>query len=236
MSQRKPPLANAAPSVRRRRSAAHAPSARRDAGQAHVRPARFTLPHFTLPRSLPWRPILGVLLGLLTLVLGVRGLILAHEAATAASLGESGSSSAAPAVGHLAPDAVFLDLSNHQVRLSSYRGKVVVLNFWYVACPPCKTEMPALERAYQSHSARGLVVLGVDVSDDAATITGFIQQLDITYPIVRDQDARATIRYGLYATPSSFIIDRHGIIRYKVEGPLDLSTLNADLNGVLGKS
>jgi peroxiredoxin len=186
--------------------------------------------------ALPWRSIAGVVLGALALVLGARALMLANDAATAASLGESGQSSAAPVVGHLAPDAIFLDLSNHQVRLSSYRGKVVVLNFWYVACPPCQTEMPVLERTYQADAARGLVVLGVDVSDDVPTITRFIRRLDITYPILRDVDSRTAIRYGLYATPSSFIIDRGGIIRSKVEGPLDTSTLAGDLNGLLRTS
>lgn len=128
---------------------------------------------------------------------------------------------AAPQVGHYAPDAALLDLSNKSVRLSSLRGQVVVLNFWYVACEPCRYEMPALEKAYLANKAQGLVIVGVNTSDDAQTISDFTNQIGVTYPILRDLGERVTIQYKVIATPTTFVLDRHGVIRAKISGPLD---------------
>ncbi len=145
----------------------------------------------------------------------------------------STTSTPAPLVGHPAPDVTLLDLHNTHVSLSSLRGKVVLLNFWYVACPPCQTEMPALEQAYRDDQSRGLVVVGVDVSDDAQTISTFLTRLGITYPIWRDVGQRATLQFRLTDTPTSFFIDRQGVIRYKVVGPLDAPTLSRDTAALL---
>ncbi len=132
---------------------------------------------------------------------------------------------AAPQVGHYAPDAALLDLSNKSVRLSSLRGQVVVLNFWYVACEPCRYEMPALEKAYLAGKSQGLVVVGVNTSDDAQTISIFTNQIGINYPILRDLGERVTIQYKVTATPTTFVIDRHGVIRAKIAGPLDKNAI-----------
>ncbi|HLZ20894.1 MAG TPA: TlpA disulfide reductase family protein [Ktedonobacterales bacterium] len=139
----------------------------------------------------------------------------------------------APQVGHYAPNATLLDLSNRQVDISSLRGKIVILNFWYVACEPCQYEMPALEKAYLTYSDKGVVVVGVNISDDAQTISTFIQRLGITYPILRDVGERVALQYQLTATPTSFMLDRQGAIRYKQVGPLDTATLNQDLTTLL---
>lgn len=136
-------------------------------------------------------------------------------------------------IGHYAPDATLLDLSNRQVDLKSLRGKIVLLNFWYVACEPCQYEMPALEKAYLAYADKGLVVVGINVSDDAQTISTFIQRLGITYPILRDLGQRVALTYKLTATPTSFFLDRQGVIRYKQVGPLDTPTINTDLTALL---
>lgn len=139
----------------------------------------------------------------------------------------------APQVGHYAPNATLLDLSNRQVDINSLRGKIVVLNFWYVACEPCQYEMPALEKAYLTYSAKGVVVVGVDISDDAQTISTFIQRLGVTYPVLRDVGERVALQYRLTATPTSFVLDRQGVIRYKQVGPFDTATLDADVTALL---
>lgn len=150
-------------------------------------------------------------------------IILAWALLTPAPASPTGATpgAAAPQVGHYAPDASLLDLSNKSVRLSSLRGQVVVLNFWYVACEPCRYEMPALEKAYLAGKSQGLVVVGVNTSDDAQTISNFTGQIGIDYPILRDLGERVTIQYKVTATPTTFVIDRHGVIRAKIAGPLD---------------
>ena len=142
---------------------------------------------------------------------------------------------AAPVVGHYAPNITLRDLSNNPVELSSLKGKIVALNFWYAACEPCKLEMPALEHTYEKYQAQGFVVVGVDVVDDAATADNFRQALGITYPIVRDVDLRAATIYRLTDTPSTFFIDRNGVIRYRFVGALDATTLNTDVTALLAQ-
>jgi peroxiredoxin len=140
---------------------------------------------------------------------------------------------AAPVVGHYAPDVTLRDLSNNPVTLSSLKGKVVALNFWYAACEPCKYEMPALEHTYLEYQSQGFVVLGVDIVDDPATADSFVHALGVTYPIVRDVDLRAATIYRVTDTPSTFFIDRDGVVRYKVTGALDAKTLHTDVTALL---
>jgi peroxiredoxin len=141
---------------------------------------------------------------------------------------------AAPLVGHLAPEVTVLDLSNNPVSLASLRGKIVLLNFWYVACEPCRYEMPLLERAYHADSAHGVVVLGVNIVDDAQTTSAFAHQLGIDYPIVRDRGQRTVLAYQVTRTPTTLVIDRQGVIRAVVPGAIsDESTLNGYLAPLL---
>ena len=111
----------------------------------------------------------------------------------------------------------------------------MALNFWYAACEPCTYEMPALEHAYQQYQAQGFVVLGVDTVDDPATADSFIHELGITYPIVRDVDFRAVTLYRVTDTPSTFFIDRDGVIRYKAVGALNTATLRTDVTALLSQ-
>jgi peroxiredoxin len=181
--------------------------------------------------------VITIVLVVATIAVLVRALLLtpsapsSHGASTSATPG-----SAAPLVNHYAPDAILLDLRNNRVALSSWHGKVVVLNFWYVACAPCQYEMPALQQVYDALYSKGLVVVGVNTSDDAVSITQFVKALGITYPIVRDIGQRTTIEYRVADTPTSFFIDRHGVIRYKVIGPLDKATLNQETAALLAQS
>src|SRR5262245_20009578 len=102
---------------------------------------------------------------------------------------------AAPQIGHLAPNLTLLDLRNHRVPLSSLRGKVVILNFWYATCEPCLLEMPDLEKVYRAQQGKGLVVVGLNTSDDAQTITDFLRRLGITYPVLGDVGQRTVVAY-----------------------------------------
>jgi cytochrome c biogenesis protein CcmG/thiol:disulfide interchange protein DsbE len=138
-----------------------------------------------------------------------------------------------PLVGHLAPDVTVHDMRDRLTTLSSLRGSVVLLNFWYVSCPPCQIEMPALERAYLAHQSQGFKVVGLDVVDDASTISAFTSRLGITYPILRDIGQRAVLAYQVRATPSSYLIDRSGVIRAVYTGPINTSTFQHDLAALL---
>ncbi len=138
-----------------------------------------------------------------------------------------------PLIGHPAPDVTVHDMRDHLTSLSSLRGSVVLLNFWYVSCPPCQIEMPALERAYLAHQSQGFKVVGLDVVDDASTISEFTSRLGITYPILRDIGQRAVLAYQVRATPSSYLIDRNGVIRAVYTGPINTSTFQHDVAALL---
>ena len=174
------------------------------------------------------------------LVLLLRGL-LTPAAPTGATPGHATSSpaptttaaSADPLVGHYAPDVTLPDLRGKPTPLSSLRGKVVLLNFWYASCFPCQIEMPALERIYLAHRAQGFEVVGIDTVDDAATITEYTSRLGVTYPMLRDSSQRAWQAYQVRATPSSFLIDRAGVIRAVYAGPVNTSTFQRQLTTLL---
>ncbi len=119
-------------------------------------------------------------------------------------------------------------LDGTPVRLSDYRGKVVLLNFWYTDCPPCKEETPALQASYQRLADQGLVVLGVNIRTNErdgevgdADIRAFTQQYGVTYPIIIDTNREAGRAYQVNLLPSTYFIDTEGVLRYARFGPIN---------------
>ncbi len=99
------------------------------------------------------------------------------------------------------------------VMFSDHHGKVIVLNFWATWCPPCRDEMPALERVYRRFRDRGLVVLAVSLDADGETsVPGFLKERDFTFPVALDPGMRVAGQYGVRALPATFLIDRKGRI------------------------
>jgi len=130
-------------------------------------------------------------------------------------------------IGDVAPNFTLTSLDGKQVSLSQFRGKPVMLNFWYSTCPGCLAEIPGMQRFYSAQQAAGkdFVILGVNSVDDAQTAQQFVQQYGITYTPVLDDKQRVATLYNLNATPTSYFIDRHGIIRFVQIGPIDEATL-----------
>jgi peroxiredoxin len=184
-----------------------------------------------LRRFLQPRPLIIAAVVIVIITLLLKGLL--TPAATTPSSAQATPAPAAPLVGHYAPNITVSDLSGNHVTLAGLRGKIVALNFWYAACDPCKIEMPALQRSYDKYKAQGFVILGVDITDDAPTASAFIREVGITYPIVRDDQLQTATTYNVTDTPSTFFIDRDGVIRDRAVGPLDLSTLDKTITNLL---
>jgi len=125
-----------------------------------------------------------------------------------------------PEEGHLAPDFVLKTLDGKAVRLSHLRGKkVVILNFWATWCPPCRLEMPTMQKIYSDYKEKGLEILAINIEPDATEeIREFIHELRLTFPILLDPDMKVTRTYRLIGLPVSLLIDRQGIIRSKSLG------------------
>jgi cytochrome c biogenesis protein CcmG, thiol:disulfide interchange protein DsbE len=117
--------------------------------------------------------------------------------------------------GSLAPDFALPNLDGRTVRLSEFRGrKAVLLNFWATWCPPCRAEMPTMERAYREYGPRGLEILAVTIDAGRADgVRAFMQELNLTFPALLDPDMTVLYAYRLGGIPGSFLIDRRGVVR-----------------------
>jgi cytochrome c biogenesis protein CcmG/thiol:disulfide interchange protein DsbE len=115
-------------------------------------------------------------------------------------------------VGRPAPDFT-LDEGSRHLQLKSYRGKVVVLNFWASWCPPCIEEIPSLNRLQRRMPQ--LVVLGVDVDEDPNAYRQFLAEHQVDFTTIRDPERRSNLLYGTIRFPESYVIDRDGRIRRK---------------------
>jgi cytochrome c biogenesis protein CcmG/thiol:disulfide interchange protein DsbE len=89
----------------------------------------------------------------------------------------------------------------------------VLLRFWADWCPYCRYEMPVIEKYYRKLNKEGFLVLAVNVKQSAEVALAFTAQLDVTFPVPLDPDGKMARRYGVYAIPTNFLIDRQGIIR-----------------------
>jgi cytochrome c biogenesis protein CcmG, thiol:disulfide interchange protein DsbE len=117
----------------------------------------------------------------------------------------------APKIGGPAPNFTTKRVdATGEFRLSSLRGKPVVLNFWASWCEPCKGEAKMLEQAWNQYKSKGVVFVGVDYTDVTADARTFMTHHGVTYPIVQDGSGRIGDKYGLTGVPETFFIDRRG--------------------------
>jgi len=106
------------------------------------------------------------------------------------------------------------------------RGKVAIIHFWAVGCSSCREEMPTFESLLDKYRKRGLVVIAVNVGQRKNDVQSFLKGLKIAYPILLDTDGKASIRYEAMRVPKTFILDRNGVIRYKIVGEATGEMLN----------
>ena len=104
--------------------------------------------------------------------------------------------------------------------LSSFKGKVVILNFWATWCPPCRAEMPSMEILYQRLKNQGLELLAVDIGEDQTVVRDYIGKGSYSFPVLLDRDTKVSNQYGISAIPTSFILDREGKIISMIVGSI----------------
>lgn len=132
-------------------------------------------------------------------------------------------------VGNVAPDFELDDLNGKPLRLNDLRGKAVILNFWATWCEPCRQEMPLLQKAFAQYAAEGLVIVGVDLGEEPAVVQNYVDQLGVDFPIALDRQEQVSRRYRVFGLPTSFFIDRQGVIDYMLVGPVSDKLLQRQL-------
>jgi peroxiredoxin len=139
-------------------------------------------------------------------------LALVCSALAATSLAASG------LTGQSAPDFALKSSTGENLRLSEYRGDVVMVNFWATWCGPCRQEMPLLDELYTRYQRVGFTLLGVNIDDDSRKAMNMVSELGVNFPVLFDSRKEVSKLYQVDAMPVTVIIDREGNIRFVHQG------------------
>jgi thiol-disulfide isomerase/thioredoxin len=137
----------------------------------------------------------------------------------------------------MAPDFDLPDLQGQRHRLSSYRGKVVVINFWATWCPPCLEEMPSMQQVWEALQGPQFEILAINVSEDDFAIGSFIDGMapEPGFPILKDEDMGVVGAWQVRALPTTLVVDKQGRIIYRALGGRDMNSdsIRAQLKGLM---
>ncbi len=138
--------------------------------------------------------------------------------------------------GALAPDFLLETMDDSELRLSDLRGQPVVLNFWATWCKPCRQEMPRFVEAYDEYANEGLVIVAVNLQEGKGIVRPFAQDYGMDFPIVVDRDGEVGDRYRLLGLPTTYFIDRQGVIRSVFTGPFEEKQNDTNVQGAIEDS
>jgi peroxiredoxin len=168
----------------------------------------------------------------ITLILGFAWIFVSADKSGTSTSGKI----PAPQQGFLAPDFELQTTTGETVKLSDLRGQAVLVNLWATWCPPCRAEMPAIEKVYNEYKDDGLVVLAINMTyqDDPSNISPFINEYGLTFPILLDETSETANAYQLRSLPSSYFIGRDGIINEVIiGGPMAEALLRTRVEEIL---
>lgn len=140
----------------------------------------------------------------------------------------------AATAGQSAPDFTLKDLSQKKIKLSDYKGKVLILNFFATWCPPCRVEIPELVKIYQENQAKGLVVLSIALDTDGLpqVLNKFVKDMKIPYPVLVGTMSLVD-QYQISGVPTTLVITREGKIHKRYDGLVPGSRFISDLGKLL---
>ena len=134
-----------------------------------------------------------------------------------------------PLLGKQAPAFAVSDLSaehpSNEISLSAFQGKPLVLNFWASWCHSCREESRDMEEFWQKYKSQGLLVMGISVQDEREDAQKFAKLIGKSYALGLDLTGNASVQYGITGVPETFFIDRNGVIKHKINGPVTLKLL-----------
>ena len=118
----------------------------------------------------------------------------------------------------IAPDFTLKSLDGSNIKLSEHRGEVILINFWASWCGPCRQEMPLLDDLHQKYSPMGFSLYGVNVEEDSEAAKKMLRDLNVSFPILFDNDNDVSKAYDVIAMPTTVIVDRDGKVHYVHHG------------------
>jgi len=125
-------------------------------------------------------------------------------------------------MGETAPDFTLKTMQGEEVTLSELRGKVVLVNFWATWCPPCRQEMPSMEKLYQHLKGQYFEMLAINVEENGPeAVAAFLEDKSHSFPILFDPQAQVQRLYNVSRYPETFVVDRNGIVVEHVRGAID---------------
>ena len=139
----------------------------------------------------------------------------------------------APVVGAVAPDFTLTNLAGENVSLSQFRGRPVMVNFWATWCVPCRQEMPAFQQAFQQHQAEDLVIVAINLEEDATLVEPFVDEFGLSFEILYDSDGAINKLYLVNGLPRTVFIDRQGVIQHIQVGEVQEALLQGFLGRIL---
>jgi cytochrome c biogenesis protein CcmG, thiol:disulfide interchange protein DsbE len=172
-----------------------------------------------------------IILYILILVAGASWIALSVDTNTSTA-----GSAPAPQAGFLAPDFTLKTPSGETYTLSDLKGQAVLINIWATWCPPCRAEMPAIQKMYDEYQSQGFIVLAVNstIQDNPLEIPAFTEEYSLTFPILLDETGNVGRIYQVRSLPSSYFINRHGIItEVVIGGPMSEALLRTRIEQAL---
>jgi len=178
------------------------------------------------------QPTLRRLFFVFTLVAGLAWIFVSADRTGTSTAGEI----PAPREGFLAPDFSLKTPEGESIALSDLRGQAVLVNLWATWCPPCRAEMPAMQKLYDEYKDQGFEVLAVNMTyqDNPLAVLPFTKENNLNFPILLEETGDVATRYELRSLPSSFFIDRDGFIQEVViGGPMSEALLRTRIESIL---
>ena len=177
-------------------------------------------------------------LGAGLILVGIAAILLLPGNQNSTTAPQAGNLSTIPmAVNYPAPDLSLQNAVNGKNEsLTDYRDKVVLVNNWATWCPPCKAEIPTLEAYYKAHAINGFMIVGIEAGESQADVSKFVQEHEMTYPVWFDLKTAALDAFKNQNLPSSYVIDRKGVIRLAWVGEISQAMLEKYVTPLLAEN